>query len=144
VSRAHDPSLAAVQAQSPAAPPFRAGVELLTVDVQVAAKREVKMDALKGEDFALTFWGKSRPIVSATFAHLDEGAVADDIQPEQAKPDCVFGYLRKAYRRTAHYVLAVDMTEPDRKQTAQVEVTTVDDTYLFVNRFAWRSPIRGK
>jgi VWFA-related protein len=59
---------AAVAAQSPQAPVFRSGVELLEIDATVVDARSRPVGDLRTSDFVVTVDGKPRRVVSAEFA----------------------------------------------------------------------------
>ena len=131
---------------SPQAPPvLRSGVDLVTIDVQVAPTKGAAMRSdLTSADFDVTVSGRRREATSVTFLHFDEGTVTGNSLPRGAaggSDECVFGFHRKDDRRTAHYVLGVDRTDADRKEVKEVRVTIRDKSFA-VQRYVWRSPIR--
>ena len=58
---------AAAQGQTDAAPTFRAGVDLVTVDVTVLDRNGRPLEDLKAEDFTIKIDGTSRRVVAAEF-----------------------------------------------------------------------------
>jgi hypothetical protein len=124
-------------------PSFRAGTELVTVDVQIAATQRATIRDLVPADFVVEVGGRKRDRVSATRLHFDEGGVVKD--PARASgsgPACVFGFHRAKDLRTVHYLIGVDRTEADRTEVKQVRVVLLDKA-LAVMSVVWRSPIRG-
>ena len=59
-------------------PPLRGGVDLVTIDVQIAPSREAPMRDFLLSDFDIRIAGRKRPAVSATLLHYDTGAVTRD------------------------------------------------------------------
>jgi hypothetical protein len=124
----------AVAAQQPT-PTFHAGVELVTIDVQIAPTKDAPMRGMTAADFEIIISGRQRPAGSVTLLHFDEGKVA------RRSPECVFGFHRKNDPTTAHYLISVERTAADQKEVKQVKVTTVDKGFA-VQSYAWRSPVR--
>jgi hypothetical protein len=128
--------------QSP--PAFRAGVDLVTIDVQVTPVKNAPMRKLTAADFDISISGRKRPVVSVTPLHDDTGTVTRNPSATGAGPgtfpDCVFGFQRKTNQPTAHYVVGVEATEADRKVVKQVRVKLVVKAFA-IQRYVWRSPI---
>lgn len=80
---------------------LRTGVDMVTIDVQVAAVKNAEMRELTAADFDITISGRRRKAASASFMHYDQGTV---IRSPAAAPssECVFGFHRKEDRKTAH------------------------------------------
>lgn len=120
--------------------PLRAGVDLLTVDVQVAPGKNAPLRSFTAADFGVRVSGRQRPVVSLTFLHLDEGPVARS-PLDHGDPNCVFGFRRKTDRPAAHYVVAVERTAGDRIEVKHVEVELLDKAFA-VQWVVYRSPVR--
>ena len=122
---------------------FRTGVDLVTIDVQVTPARDAPIRAFSAADFDISIAGRKRPAASATHLHDDEGRVTRNpmaLPDRDTPPTCVFGFQRKADRRTAHYLIGVERTEADRKEVKQVRVNMTDKAFA-VQTYRWRSPI---
>jgi hypothetical protein len=121
---------------------FRTNVVLLTIDVQVTPSKDGLLRELALADFQVTVSGRSRPVATAAFLHLDEESVlSNPPRPGQASGnDCVFGFHRKLDRPTAHYRLAIQPAETDRG-AKEVKVKTADPAYA-TQWMVWRLPIR--
>ena len=65
-------------------PAFRAGVELVTVDVIVVDKAGVPIRGLTADDFTVTFDGKSRPVRAIDFLQYAEPPGVDETAPAVA------------------------------------------------------------
>jgi hypothetical protein len=130
--------------QSP--PVLRASVDLVTIDVQVTPAKDAALRQFTAADFDIRISGLKRRPSSATFLHHDEGTVTRDpglSSPQTARPAaCVFGFHRKVDRPTAHYVLAVDRSEADKREVKDVKVQVVDKAFA-VRTYQWRSPLRN-
>ena len=127
--------------QSQSAPPsFRAPVELVTIDLQIVPAKDATLREFLPKDFTVRVSGRDRTAVSATRMHEDTGAVTRDV-PRTPPPECVFDFRRQVDRPTVHYVLAFDLTEPDRKEISRVAVHLTDKAFS-IQRYVWRSPIR--
>ncbi len=125
-----------------AAPTFRAGADLVTIDVQIVPARGTSLPVLTADLFDIRIAGQQRTVVSAVFVHYDEGAIvrpssAQGIDPA-ALAICVFRQLRTADVVHAHYRLAIETREADRKKVSQVRVTVSDKT-VSLRGWAWRS-----
>jgi hypothetical protein len=131
--------------QSP--PVLRASVDLVTIDVQVTPAKDAPLRQFTAADFDIRISGQKRPPASVTFLHHDEGTVTRNpglSTPQSAKPaECAFGLHRSVDRPTAHYVLAVDRSEADKREVKDVKVQVVDKAFA-VPTYVWRSPIRRK
>jgi hypothetical protein len=136
--------LAVTAQQSP--PVLRASVDLVTIDVQVTPAKDAPLRQFTAADFDIRISGQKRPAASATFLHFDEGTVIRNpglSSPQTPKPgECAFGFHRKVDRPTAHYVLAVDRSEADRRAVEDVQVVVVDKAFA-VQTYVWRSPVRS-
>jgi hypothetical protein len=121
---------------------FRAGADLVTIDVQIVPARGPSVPVLTADLFDVRIAGQQRTVVSAVFVHYDEGAVvrpssAQGIDPA-ALATCVFRHLRTAETVHAHYRLAIETRDADRKKVSKVRVTVSDKT-VRVRGWAWRS-----
>ena len=129
--------------QSP--PVLRSSVELVTIDVQVTPAKNAPLRQFTAADFDIRISGQKRPPASVTFLHHDEGTVTSNpglSSHQTGKPsECAFGLHRKADRPTAHYVLAVDRSEADKREVKDVKVQVVDKAFT-VQTYVWRSPVR--
>lgn len=122
-------------------PPFRTGVDLITIDVQITPSRSATIRDFVPSDFEITISGRKRPAVSATRLHDDTGTVAREPPRAHTAPECVFGFHRKTDRTTVHYLVGVEASEADRKEVKQVGTKMVDAAFA-VQWIVWRSPIR--
>jgi hypothetical protein len=122
-------------------PVLRAGVDLLTIDVQVSPAGSAPMRELTGADFKVRISGRLRPIASAAFLHYDDGPVMRSPPRNGAPSTCVFGFNRRSDRATAHYVLAVERSAADQAEVKQVQIELLDKTAA-IQWVAWRSPVR--
>jgi hypothetical protein len=125
-----------------AAPTFRAGADLVTIDVQIVPVRGTSVPVLTADLFDVRIAGQKRTVVSAVFVHYDEGAIvrpssAQGIDPA-ALATCVFRHLRTADAVHAHYRLAIETREADRKKVSKVRVKVSDKT-VSLRGWAWRS-----
>ncbi|MEZ5316613.1 MAG: hypothetical protein R2752_04365 [Vicinamibacterales bacterium] len=143
---ASDDGVATPGPQDPA--PLRAGVDLVTIDVQIVPATGVADVALpdpRPEDFVVKVNGESRPVVSAVRLHDDEGSVmrrpGPAVPDREDAPGCVFGFHRTTDRRTRHYVIGIARTDADRRRVPQVRVSASNGTFT-VAWYLWRSPIR--
>jgi hypothetical protein len=121
---------------------FRAGVVLLTIDVQITPSKDAPLRELAPADFEVTISGRTRPVTSAVLLHLDEASVVKN-QPrpgQSADAGCIFGFHRKTDQRTAHYLLGIQRADIDRA-TKEVRVKTADPA-LATQWIVWRLPIR--
>ena len=79
---------------SPQSPPVpRTGVDLVTIDVQVAAVKDAEVHELTAADFDITISGRRRKAASAIFIHYDQGTVIRSPAAAVAdgpSPECVF------------------------------------------------------
>jgi hypothetical protein len=137
-------AVAPADAAQQASPKLRAGVDLLTISVQITPTRKGPMPRLlTPADFVVKVRGQQRAIVSATLWHYDTGTVLrhplDALR--QGTPACGFGFHRKVDRTTAHYLLALERIDDDRKPFTKVQVTVIDKAFE-VQRVAFKSPIR--
>jgi hypothetical protein len=121
---------------------FRTAVVLLTIDVQVTPSKDAPLRELTLADFQVTVSGRSRPVASAAFLHLDEeSVVSNPPRPGQASgSDCVFEFHRKLDRPTAHYRLGIQPVETDRG-AREVKVNITDPAFA-TQWLVWRLPIR--
>jgi hypothetical protein len=121
---------------------FRAGVTLLTIDVQVTPSKDRPLRELTLTDFQVTVSGRSRPVASAAFLHFDEESVLSNPprRGQASSDDCVFGFHRKLDRSTAHYRLAIQPVEADRG-AKEVKVKVADPAFA-AEWLVWRLPIR--
>jgi hypothetical protein len=121
---------------------FRAGVVLLTIDVQITPSKDAPLRELPLTDFAVTVSGRNRPVASVAFLHLDEESVLSN--PPRPGPagvgECVFGFHRKLDRPTAHYRLAIQPVEADRG-AREVKLKIADPAFA-AQWLVWRLPIR--
>ena len=132
-----------VQAAQQPPPVLRTGVDMVTIDVQVAAVKDAEMRELTAADFVITISGRKRKTASASFMHYDQGTVIRNPAAAGANgpsPECVFGFHRTENRKTAHYLIGVDRTGADQTGVKDVRVS-IGDKSLVVQRSAWRSPI---
>ncbi len=70
------PAIAAQQRGADQAPPFRSGVEVVTVDAGVVDRQGQPLRGLIAEDFAVTVDGRPRRVVSAEFVSREEPRAA--------------------------------------------------------------------
>lgn len=121
---------------------FRAGVTLLTIDVQITPSKSAPLREFTATDFDVTISGRNRPVASAAFLHLDEGSVIRNPPRLGSGADagCIFGFHRKTDKPTAHYLLGIQPVDSDRS-TKDVRVKTADSAFL-TQWSAWRLPIR--
>jgi len=132
------PSVAPQQQQPP---PFRAGVDLVTIDVQVIPAGKTALRDLTPADFNVSINDRPRPAVSATLLHLDEGPVNRNARAGGvSRPECVFGFQRPKDARTAHYLVGIAAIEADRKGIV-VRMTLVDKAFV-AQHFVWRTSTR--
>jgi hypothetical protein len=131
-----------VEAQQP--PSFRAGVDLVTIDVQVTRAKDTPIRELTAADFDISISGRKRPAASAALLHYDEGTVTRDPIATHADPgappDCAFGFHRTTNRTTVHYVVGVEASEADRKELQHLQVSMVDKAFV-ARRYVWRAPV---
>jgi hypothetical protein len=133
----------AVDGQQAQPQTFKAGVDLIIIDVQISPSSDVAMRDFTVSDFDIRIAGRKRAAVSATRLHYDEGKVVrnpprGDSATESA---CVFGFFRTTDRPTAHYLVGVELVEPDRKEVKDVVVKVADELFA-AKHYMWRSPIR--
>jgi hypothetical protein len=133
----------AADAQQALPPAFNGGVDLIIIDVQISPSSDAAMRDLTVSDFDIRIAGRKRSAVSATRLHYDEGKVVRN--PPRAdsgtESACVFGFFRTTDRPTAHYVVGVELIEPDRKEVRDVVVKVADKLFA-AKHYMWRSPIR--
>ena len=120
----------------------RAGADLVTIDLQIVPARGTSVPVLTADLFDVRIAGQKRTVVSAVFVHYDEGAVvrpssAQGIDPA-ALAACVFRHLRTTDAVHAHYRLAIETREADRKNVSKVRVKVSDKT-VSLRGWAWRS-----
>jgi hypothetical protein len=132
-----------VRAVQDPAPRFRAGADLVTIDVQVVLARGTSvLPALTVDLFEVRVAGQQRTVVSAVFVHYDEGAIVSRSSERDTDPapaaTCVFRHLRSSAAVHAHYRLAIDTHEADRKNVAKVRIKVSDKT-VRLGDWAWRS-----
>jgi hypothetical protein len=125
---------------------LRASVDLVTIDVQVTPAKDAPFRQLTTADFDIRISGQKRAAASVTLLHNDEGTVSrnpgsSSPHPPTA-PGCVFGFHRKADRPTAHYVVAVERSEADKRDVKDVKVQVVDKAFA-ISTYVWRSPVRN-
>jgi hypothetical protein len=122
---------------------FRAGIVLLTIDVQITASKDARLRELSATDFQVAISGRKRPVTSAALLHLDEASVmSNPLRAGQASnTGCIFGFHRRIDRPTAHYVLGIQPTDRDRGAKPEVKVKTVDPAFA-TEWLVWRMPIR--
>ena len=126
-----------VEAQQP--PAFRAGVDLVTIDVQITPAKDAPIRELTAADFEISISGQKRPAASATRLHFDDGTVTRD-PIASALPDCAFGFHRTTNRTTVHYVVGVEASDADRKDLDHLRVSMIDKAFV-AQRYVWRSPV---
>lgn len=123
-------------------PAFRAAVNLVILDVQVAAAQGRPMPGLTTEQFDVRIAGRERRVVRAELLHADEGAITHGARPAETDTAtlaaCVFGFERSSKRAHAHYLLGVEPNDLDRKGIEHPKIK-VNDKTLSVSRWAWRS-----
>jgi hypothetical protein len=121
---------------------FRAGVVLLTIDVQVTPAKDGALREFGPRDFEVTVSGRKRSVASAVLLHLDEGSVIPNPPRFGQGPDteCIFGFHRRNDRPTAHYLLGIQPIDSDRG-AKEVHVKSVD-TVFATQWLVWRMPIR--
>lgn len=131
----------AVRASQDPAPVFRAGADLVTVDVQVVPVRGTSVPVLAADLFDVRIEGQKRTVVSAVFVHYDEGAIVRpsaqgmDLAPLTA---CVFRHLRTSDAVHAHYRLAIETRDEDREKVSKVRLKVSDRT-VRLRAWIWRS-----
>jgi hypothetical protein len=127
-------------------PAFRAAVNLVILDVQVAAAQGRPMPGLTTEQFDVRIAGRERRVVRAELLHADEGAITHGARPTNtdaaALAACVFGFERSSKRAHAHYLLGVEPSDLDRSGIKHPKIK-VNDKTLTVSRWAWRSRAAG-
>jgi len=137
-------NLALTAQQSP--PVLRASVDLVTIDVQVTPAKDAPLRQLAAADFEIRISGQKRAAASVTFLHRDEGTVSRNPRssgtPNATPSECVFVFHRKVDRPTAHYVIAVERTDADRREVRDVNVQVTDKAFA-VQTYSWRSPVRS-
>ena len=121
---------------------FRAGVVLLTIDVQIAPAKDAPLRELAAKDFEVAVSGRKRPVTSAARLHLDEASVLPNSPRPGSDTDagCIFGFHRKTDRPTAHYRLGIQPADTDRS-AREVTVKTADSAFA-TQWLVWRLPIR--
>ena len=133
--------LARLAAQS-APPSFRTAIDLLMIDVQVAAAEGQPVPRLTVSQFEVKIAGRMRTIVMAEFVHADDGPITRRNRPPDVDAAtvaaCVFGFERLSNRAHAHYVLGVEPTDRDKAKVEHPEIKVLDRS-ITVRRFAWRS-----
>ena len=132
----------AVRAIQDPAPRFRAGADLVTIDVQVVSARGTSVPVLAADLFEVRVGGQKRTVVSAVFVHADEGAIVRRSSERSMDPapaaNCVFRYQRSSDAVHAHYRLAIDTHDDDRKKVSKVRIKVSDKT-VSLGDWAWRS-----
>jgi hypothetical protein len=123
-------------------PAFRTAVNLVTLDVQVAASQSRPMPGLTAEQFDVSIAGRKRRVVRAELLHADEGAINRGLaHPDAAtRAACVFGFERSSKGANAHYLLGVEPSDTDRSGIKHPKVTVTDKT-VAVRQWAWRSRV---
>ena len=122
---------------------FQAGVDLITIDVQISPASDAPLRDFSVSDFDIRISGRKRPAVSATRLHYDEGKVSRNApRPGSGTSSaCVFGFFRATNRTTAHYTIGVESIDADRREVKDVVVKVADKLFA-AERYVWRSPIR--
>jgi hypothetical protein len=127
-----------------ASPTFRAGIDLLTFDVQVVAAPGKVGPRLTASQFEVKIAGRGRTIVMVEFLHADEGQIRrgnSPPSPDQAtRAVCVFGFERVSNRAHGHYVVTVESIARDKSRVEHPRIKSLDRN-VSVRRFAWRSRI---
>ena len=125
-----------------APPVLRTGVDLVTIDVQVALAKGATLRELTAADFEISIGGRKRPASSVTRLHDDAGTIVRDRArgSEGSTPECVFGFHRQADRTTVHYLVGVERIDSDRKDVKDVRVKAADKA-IEVQQYLWRSPV---
>src|SRR6185503_1964819 len=135
---------ASVASQQPP-PSFRAGVDLIMIDVQITPAAKAPLRDLTPADFSISINDRQRPAASATLLHFDEGPVGGKPMPRpgvSSPPECVFAFQRKKNEKTAHYLVGVAAIDADRKGIV-VRLKLVDKG-LAAEHFVWRTPARPR
>jgi hypothetical protein len=129
--------------QQPQPQTFKAGVDLITIDVQISPSSDAPLRDFIVTDFDIRIAGRKRPAVSATRLHYDEGKVLRNPAGADSGTSsaCVFGFYRPTNRPPAHYVVGVESIESDRQEVKDVAVKVADKLFA-AKRYVWRSPIR--
>jgi hypothetical protein len=127
-----------------APPTFRAGVDLVMLDVQVVAAPSKPVPPLTASQFEVTIEGRHRTIVTAEFLHVDEGRLTRGHSPpnvdKATRAVCVFGFERGSNSAHAHYALSVESIARDKTKVEQPRIKCLDRS-LSVRRVAWRSRV---
>ena len=131
-----------VMASPQSGPVLRAGVDLVTIDVQVTPAKNAVMPELTAADFDIRISGRARAAASVTLLHFDDGTVTRSPLRTDAgsSSTCAFGFHRKIDRTTAHYLIGVEQSAADQVEVKQVQVKMTQDG-LAVQWIVWRSPI---
>jgi len=135
----------AADGQQPQPQTFKAGVDLIIIDVQISPSSDAAIRDFIVSDFDIRIAGRKRPAVSATRLHYDEGKVLRNPAGADSGTSsaCVFGFYRTTNRPTAHYVVGVESIESDRHEVRDVVVKVADKLFA-AKRYVWRSPIRHR
>ena len=96
-------ALAAAVAQEPQ-PLFRAGVDLITVDVVAVDSKGRPVGDLKPGDFVVKVDGKARPIVSAELIKVER------VKPPASRPVDILESTNQSPRSARRIIVAVDQT----------------------------------
>jgi VWFA-related protein len=94
----------AVPAAQDSQPLFRAGVDLITVDVAAVDSRGRPVSDLKPGDFVVKVDGKARPIVSAELIKVERG------KPAAARPVDILESTNQRPKNARRIIVAVDQT----------------------------------
>jgi hypothetical protein len=123
-------------------PAFRAGVDLLTFDVQVVAAAGTFGPPLKASQFEVKIAGRGRTIVMIEFLHADEGQITRGNSlpsvDQATRAVCVFGFDRVSNRAHGHYLVSVESIARDKHRVEHPRIKSLDRS-VSVRRFAWRS-----
>jgi hypothetical protein len=129
-------------AQTPASPVFRAEADLVTIELQVTARKGGALSLLPSERFEVQIEGRKRRLLFATLLHEDDGAVVRGLSAPRLDTavgaPCIFRNLRLRDVPHAHYRIGLDTTDADRRRVGRVRIKTTDKD-LLVARWAWRS-----
>lgn len=137
--------LTPVSARSQTPPPvFRAGTDLIMIDVQVVSAERQEVPTLSVSEFEVRIAGRKRTIVLTEFLHRDEGQVMPRrIAPQMdaaTRAACLFAFERVSDRPHAHYLLGIQSIDADRISVEHPKVK-VRTSGLTVRRWAWRSRV---
>jgi len=135
------PTVELLGSQEPA-PTFRGGADLVTIDVQIVPARPTALPVLTADRFDVRISGQKRTVVSAVFVHYDEGAIVARPSAQSMDPAplaaCAFRYLRTSDAVHAHYRLAIETRDDDRKKVSKVRIKVSDKT-ISLRGWIWRS-----